>query len=129
MSISEECLASVVLDHEEWVTVWRQEDGSLGLTVLIDGIAGFTLSCAPDHAANLAGGLLGVRAADLNAAPNFLVSVVLHGGEWLHVARSGDGYLDLAVPVPGGLPDGTHGINLHCSPEQAAALAGGLLGL
>ena len=129
MSSSEECLASVVLDHEEWVTVWRNTNGSLGLTVLIDGIAGFTLNCSPDHAASLAGGLLGVRAADLNAAPNYLVSVVLHGGEWLNVTRSRDGYLDLAVPVPGGLPDGTNGFHLHCSPEQAAALAGGLLGL
>ena len=129
MSSSEQCLASVVLDHEEWITVWRHGDGSLGLTVLIEGIAGFTLNCSCEHAANLAGGLLGVRAADLNAAPNYLASVVLHGGEWLLVTRSGDGYLDLAVPVPGGLPDGADGFNLHCSPEQAAVLAGGLLGL
>ena len=129
MSSSDECLSTVLLDHEEWVIVWRSDDGSFGLTVLIDGIAGFTLRCSPEHAAHIAGGLLGVRAADLNAAPNVLASVVLHGGEWVHVIRSRDGYIDLGIPVPGGLSDGSNGVDLHCSPAQAAALAGGLLGL
>lgn len=92
MSSSDACLATVVLDHEEWVTVWRNEDGSLGVTVFIDGTAGFTLRCSPEHAAILAGGLLGVRTPELNAAPDELASVVLHGGEWVAVARSGDGY-------------------------------------
>jgi hypothetical protein len=55
-------------------------------------------------------------------------SVVLDHGEWVTVPRSEDGYLDLVVPVPGGLADGTDAVALHCSPEQAAAIALGLLG-
>ena len=54
-------------------------------------------------------------------------TVVLNHGEWVTVRPSEDGYLDLVVPVAGGLADGTDAVALHCSPEQAAAIAWGLL--